>query len=283
MQIDDEELKPQRNSAVFPVITNIILLVLTVGFLWGAVSYYEDRITAVSLNESRFITTEWHILQELKAQTDRQLQEKDKEIAALRRQYRELVQGDADPQELQALEAQLQKAREEREDITSRRLEVREDADGEEAERLEALPFFPSSDSLTELLRQEIETLEAQLSELREEYRRRGAENRRRIEELSSELQQTEAAVDGALEELEQMKEASERREIPQIDDLKTGALLQAIVSSPEIRAVYPDLAESMDRYLRVLALGHRLEGRRDAYADALEVLEPLEEQIEVE
>src|SRR6056297_67440 len=102
-----EEFKPQRNIDIHPIISNLVLLVFAAVFLWFTISAYEARIKAVSMQENRFLTTEWHLLQELKVQTDQQLLEKDQEIAKLRQQYLKLAQSNASSTELQQLKEKL--------------------------------------------------------------------------------------------------------------------------------------------------------------------------------
>lgn len=303
----DEDVKPQKNGAVFPAVVNAVLFLFALGFLGGARSYYQNKIDTVALDESLFITTEWHILQEMKAQTDQQLSEKDREIAALRRRYRELSLGSSDPAELRRLEEQLAQAREEREEIASRRFDAGKEAAPEEPEAASAgtaeepLPAEPLPEvlqrlSLSELLRKEIENLEIRLVEseahntlLREEltliraaYQNTAAENHR-ISGAARELQGAVEALNHAREALERRRDEAEAPAPVRLEDLQTQTLLKAIAGAPEIKALYPALSEQLNGYLRVFALRQRLEGRREAYAEALEVLKPLRDGLGIE
>lgn len=306
MEWHNEDLNPQRNSVILISIIIGFLFIITAGFLLFAVSYYQDKINTVSMKESRFLTTEWHILQAIKAETDRQLKEKDQEIAALRRQYRDLVQKNADPRRLHELENQMQEAIKKREEIVAQGFEVNQediistnagtDIESEASEEVKLksvetqMAIRPSS-ALTELLKQEVKTLEEkltasrsknktleeELSEVRVNDVRTMVENRRRIDELANRLRQSEEAMKVAIEEMRRMEQDSQMAKSPPIEDLNTRALLQAIVNSPQIRTIYPDLGESVDRYLDTYALYHRMKGRKEASAEALEALEAME------
>lgn len=60
------------------------------------------------------------------------------------------------------------------------------------------------------------------------------------------------------------------------LSDLKTRALLRAIVRTPAIRAQYPNLLESLDRYLSLAGKEEYLRGKREAYESLMETIEAL-------
>lgn len=295
-----EEFKPQRNSDILPIISNLVLLVFAAVFLWFTISAYEARIKAVSMQENRFLTTEWHLLQELKVQTDQQLLEKDQEIAELRQQYLKLAQTNTSPAELQQIKEKLNQAREERAELASRRVQEAPDSEQASSEQTSQEPLselLPRNTSATaELLREQIETLEEQLEEsrlynqvLEEEFTEAQSthnqeirEYRDSIEDLSSELSGTRKAVRTTLEELELKLELVDNQLPPGLEDLNTRALLRALASSPTIRADYPNLLDSIDRYFEVYGFQKQLDGRREAYSSAIESLEPLSRQLEL-
>src|SRR5574340_67021 len=93
VSVDGSQERPRKDHVLW--ISNLALLVFTLGFVWAAVSLYRGRITAISVSQSSFLTTEWRLLEQLKAQTDKELFQKDKEIADLYRLYMELIQKNA--------------------------------------------------------------------------------------------------------------------------------------------------------------------------------------------
>lgn len=100
---------------------NVVLVVFTAAILiWGNV-YYSDRVRAATFKENSFLTTEWRLLKEMKERTDRLLQDKDREIAALRGQYDRLQKSSASLEQLAELETQLRRAESEREGILAAR------------------------------------------------------------------------------------------------------------------------------------------------------------------
>lgn len=99
-----------------------ILIVCTVALFGVAARVYQKTIHDVTLTSNRFLTTEWHLLQELKAKTDRQLRDKDIEISRLRAEYLDLKKREFPPDALYEIETKLRKAEEERAIILSLRL-----------------------------------------------------------------------------------------------------------------------------------------------------------------
>jgi len=55
--------------------------------LWGFDLGLRKRAETATLKDNRFLTTEWRLMRELKARTDQELRDKDREIDALRLQY----------------------------------------------------------------------------------------------------------------------------------------------------------------------------------------------------
>jgi len=257
----------RKSSAVFPVVSNLLLILCTAMLLWLASSIYHERIREVSLNENRFLTTEWHLLQELKEQTDQQLTEKDREIADLRRQYSQLQLHAQSPRELEELQAKLRQAEAERQEIFTQRLEVVPLTAEEESSTTDEPPAkskaSQSNTEMTTLLREHIKTLQTQLEEsnvhtevlqkeintlreaneeLEEKYGRVTASNRQQISRLYEQTAGARRTAEAAIRTLEQRIQNSERMKETDIDALNTRSLLRAIISSPAIRSEYPDL-----------------------------------------
>lgn len=299
----NNEVRTERKGAVLPIVSNLVLIVFTAAGLWIAAEHYEERMRETSIAENRFLTTEWHLLQELKRETDRQLAEKDREIAALRQEYEQLRRGDESEDRLSELQLRLEQAREEREQILSQRLEAPAESDMEREDETEAESEVPADSAvegvavtdspgesiLDDVLERRIQALDEELTTLEREYERSEEDYEERLEEasaraerLSEALTRANEAAAAALEELRRRGAASERREGPSVDDLNTRTLLRALVSTPEIRSEYPNLLESLDRYFEVYAREKRLEGRREAYESAREALQRVIEETEV-
>lgn len=303
-------VRPKRKEALLPIVSNLILFVFTAGVLWAAVAQYQERIREATLAENRFLTTEWQLLQEMKRETDQRLAEKDREIAALRREYERMRRGDQSQSDLSEIEARLRQAREERDRILSRLMEgpldlsppADQDARGEESVTAgqesptgSEPPLWSTLSSATAgrsviddivqrriaALNDELEALQREQERTRREYEAVLEQTVRRSEDSAERLNRAREAAAAAREELERRRREIEAGGHPSVDDLNTRALLRALVTVPAIRAEYPNLLESLDRYFEVYGLQKRLEGRREAYAEAEEVVEAVIEEIE--
>ena len=282
--------RPKKD--LFLIISIITLILISVVFLWLAMSYYQKRIKAISLSENRYLTTEWRLLHELKAQSDQKLLEKDKEIAELNRRYLELARGNASASELKQIEIQLQQAEDEREEILSNQVDATTEIDPEQKEWIGDLLPSENRSAVTILLETQITLLEIKLNENRKyirelenertelmtkqeestgEYIKTLTEKNTRIENLSAEMTGLNKIIDDTLAELEQ--KAREEIDRPRMEDLNTLALIRALINEQEIRTDYPGLLEQLDRFIEVYGLQERQKGRREAYAKAAETL----------
>lgn len=287
---EDFRLRPKRD--LFPILSNLVLAVLTAGLLVAAVYRYRSRIEEISLSESRYLTTEWRLLQELKAQTDQKLLEKDQEISELNERYLRLIKDNASSSELQQIQARLQQAQSERDEILSRRAEAETVAAAVPEQSAWMKELLPSENesAVTKLLQKRIEANEAELErrlmhiaelekalfdlEAASEAARREnaltqAESAERLGRLTETLERKISEANAALADLERREQESYGPEHPRIEDLNTWALVRALAGSPEIRTEYPNLLDSLDRYLDTYGSLERTEGRREAYSSA--------------
>ena len=108
---------------VFPVIANAALILVAAIVLSAAVVQYRGSVRETTRTETRFVTTEWQLLRELKEETDRLLEEKEREIAVLRRRYLELRGQDGTTSEQELIEAQLREAEGDRDELLSARID----------------------------------------------------------------------------------------------------------------------------------------------------------------
>jgi hypothetical protein len=279
----DEDITPQRNGAALPIITNSILLLCTAGVLWWAITTYQEQVRTATLEESRFVTMEWNLLQQLKAQTDRQLSEKDQEIADLRRRYQEALRTDSDTEERNALQAQLAQAEEERRSIVSQRLETTDarteadEADASDApDRSDALPNLDAlvSNNATPL----VEALRTQMTALRAQL----AERDVRIDNLQDEIEQLQSVLStppntSSVRPTVIATVQGDRHPPPPLDTvelLNTRALIKAILSTPEVRSEYPDLTQRMDRYTESVETRARQDSREQTLESAATAIE---------
>ena len=295
------QARPKKDYVLW--ISSPALIVFTVALMWGALSFYHDRIATISLTEHRFLTTEWRLLQQLKAQTDRELFQKDQEIADLNRLYLQLIQSDASPSRRQQVKNQLDQAEAERKAILTRSISSIADT-GSAADTGSTRGATPqervsagNEPALVALLENQIEGLHAQLDSRRalidaldkervtlnsthqqvvQGYSDTIKENMAQIQELSATVAQMREEIQAALAAADRKAREAGSAQPLDIQDLKTQALVRALVGSPEIRATYPDLLKSLDHFFEVYGLQERLSGRREAYASLESMLGPL-------
>jgi hypothetical protein len=287
--------RPRRDHVLW--ISNLAVIVFTLAFLWAAFAYYRSRMTAVSVSPPSILTTEWRLLRELKSQTDQELFQKDREIADLYGRYIELIRTNAPSSELQRVSEQLSQAKEERSAILSRAAVPTAGTDSARNESL-GLRLSSSNDlALTGLLQKQIAGLQAELDRSRaiidaldrqrtsllstqqqavQQYDDAASENRDQIRELSAALSKKDGEIRAALAALKQLAREAAPAAPPGMEDLRTQALVRALVGSPQIRATYPDLVKSLDHFLDVYGQQQRREGQQDAYASAESILEPV-------
>lgn len=134
---------PRRSYAQYsnfrlPVVTNVVVVMICLAAISGTARLSEHRRVAQAEHASRFVTAEWQLLAQLKADTDRQLQARDRQIAELRRRLLALPENEESSREELAQRSRLQSAIEaaylDRQQILSRRLaEARPDGGTEAA------------------------------------------------------------------------------------------------------------------------------------------------------
>jgi hypothetical protein len=291
---DNDERMPQAKKDSFLLISNIVLVLAAAIFIYIAFYSYQKRVEAITLSESRFLTTEWRLLQQLKVQTDQKLLEKELEIEELNRRYMKLAEGNASAWELRQFEIRIEQAKAEREEILSHSLAPTSETGPKQTAWLSELLPSGNQSVLTVLYQKQIEALKGRLQESsqyiellekkfaasnekqKELYMNAIAEDLTRIKKLSAALTGTNDAIRSELEDMKHKAEEIDEAAHPRIEDINTRALIRAIVSSASIRAEYPDLLKSLDRYFEVYGLGERLKGRKEAYIDTTKKLEPL-------
>ncbi len=142
-------------------------------------------------------------------------------------------------------------------------------------------------------LREEIELLEDRLERMEAEYQRALEDQREPIEALRQEAADARRSARSALTALKELELARLTSAAPvdppppdyadDIDVLGTRPLLRAIVTSPEIRAEYPDLRERMDAYFALLEHEKITQGRAEAYRVASEAVEETARKLDID
>jgi len=253
------------------IVMNIAILAGAALFLASSDAAYRQRVQVETLRDSKFLTTEWRLMKELKARTDRELRDKDLEIAELRARYRSLKGSGSSTEIIAAIEREMRRVEGEREAILTTRLAAAASpaaATATTAARVARGPLdsaLPGNGDtpLSELLRNRVTSLEAALRSSKEgasaierelDSLRRGAASADIARPAPPDAVAGpigDGAVELILDALARERVALDEPDaVLGISDLKTRALLRAIVRTPAIRAEYPELLESLDRYL---------------------------------
>lgn len=294
MHKNDKEIQPRPKKDIFLIISSLVLVLFTAVFLWLSLFHYQNRAQAISLSENRFLTTEWRLLQELKAQSDQKLLAKEKEIAGLTSRLLILERGNASRWEVRQIEIRLEQAKAEYEEILSQRLETNSEVDPQQKAWIAELLPAGTHSAVTKLLEKQIESLEIKQEESRlyiaeleqelavliakhedvtQEYISTVTEKLSQIKKLSATIEEYSQAAHAAFKHMTQKAEEIDNRARPSIEDLGTRALVRAIINSPAIKTEYPDLLKAFDRYFEVYGLQERLEGQQEVYSSLAAII----------
>lgn len=311
-------LVPQYRHDTFVIVSIVLLVAISLIVLLVSLTAYKTKIKSVTLNENRFLTTEWHLLQELKVQTDKQLREKDSEIAELQERYRVLKTQNPSSSLLTDVQTALKEAISQRDTLLSTKLVsvpetviANQVASASQSIRKTETDSTVSGDTatsmdtpspLTGIFALRIKELEGQLVE---SHKALEASKLASAEQTSSvpkpapisvslpptDLKTTQTPVDAKMIAaasteatrkvigiLESKRKDLEKEPAPLIEDIKTRSLLRAIVSTAAVKKEYPTLLESLDRYFEVFKNQARVDGLKDAYNSAIDALKPAAE-----
>ena len=268
-------MKKKANAEAYLLLSNTVLVACAAAVLGAAVYFHRRGIETTTLDDNRFLTTEWHLLQELKAQTDEMLREKDHEISRLRAQYRESKDRALSPGLLEELEAELKRAEEERAAILSSRLAARPQA------------FAPSSagDRSAEPSAQTpARTASTPLSALLAETASASVQGTTPSSAVAAppggDAPVGTATASEAYDKLTRLLELKigeiDSEPPPKIESIRTRTLIRALVNSPSIRSEYPDLLEALDRSFEDYGRQEWLKGQKAAYVFATEAIKGL-------
>jgi hypothetical protein len=255
-------LPSSRNDYSLLLISNVILAVATVAILWWSADYFRQNTAVQTARASRFLTMEWNLLQELKEQTDKQLMEKDREIAALRQQYNQLIARGGTNADLSVLEEQLAAAEAERDIIVRDRIEIAQPPSASQARR----PTGEESSVVAERLQAEVDQLHRELQELRE----------RATDRLAA-LERYENAVSSS-----STGSVSTVPELPTMEMINIRNRLRAVLSLPDVRREYPELMTNLDRYMETLESRARQNGEESTLEEASAEIESIAEALDI-
>jgi len=285
----EEKITPKKSFDLVPIISNLVLIILSVMFIGLTVSFFRNRLEADSLRENRFLTMEWDLLKELKLQTDKQLSEKDRQISELHQRYRQLEQSKASAPELQEMKIQLKKLEDERADLILKTGKATSKVEAEKKIPLNGMEDAVSPSVLTNLLLGRIDRLEAKL----EEQRLSSAALEKELLDLKASdangkiAAQKDTGTNGkdmlakahkdaltALSELKRKKQQIDGTGRLSIEDLNTWTLLRALATSQTIKADYPDLLPAIESYFDAYGKQKFTDGEREAYTSSIKTLE---------
>lgn len=316
--------KKRLDLAVFTI--NVAIVLGAGVFLVSQDAAFRRRERVETLRDNRFLTAEWRLMRELKERTDRELREKDREIAELRLRYLSYLKSGSSLELLASIKEEMRRAEAERDSILSARLKAATvppapGASGSGTAATAPAAAAPAATApprkeagavggetpLSELLRRRIEDLEisvaasrakaaaveTELEELRREDSRSlpplAASPERPSRETAQDASVAQPVPSGSGGEQERLAAAvmdelaRERGALDDPDgvlslsDLKTRALLRAIVRTPAIRAEYPDLLESLDRYLSLSGKAEYLRGKSEAFDEVMAMVAAIE------
>ncbi len=186
------QIQPEKKGAVFPLVVNILAVILIGAGVYGANYYFGQRIEQLSVQSSQFESAEGKILEEVKKESEQKLQAKEQEISQIREDLQEIEQ------KRQALQENMEA------EIAAKEQQLRqslEEALQQERQRLEAEGI--SSQELEQQLQQFRTQQEQQYQSALEQYR---AETVQQLEEKELQLQQAQETAEQILAEANREK-----------------------------------------------------------------------------
>ena len=193
----------KRGGARFPILVNIIALLILAGGVWGMFQLYQQEDQAIRSGAGITVTAESRLIAELRRQTEEELGAKEEEIVAIRAQLAEVqservaLQDEID-RRVHELERELRRQLDAEIEAERERL-VREGLSEEEIERL-----------LRDFERRRIAELRAEVEAYRAQLEHEQQEREQQLALMEVELS---AGLDQARRERTALMEESRRRE----------------------------------------------------------------------
>lgn len=269
-------INPRKRGALFPVLLNIITMVLVAGGVLFMFRFFQARQESLSLETQEYLSTEGRLIEELRKESEEALAAKEQEIgriqeelAELDRQSRNLQENmeesirerenqlrqeleaelEAERQRLQGegisqqeIDAQLQALEARRtEEFNAQLAEFRSEIESELQQKEEELA------RAREMAEQILEQANEERSQLEEETRQREAELRRQFEEEREALETRSSEAEAKLQELAELRERESL-----INDQIIGSYAEIIdeIQAGNIEAASTDL-EELKRFLQ--------------------------------
>lgn len=186
------QIQPEKKGAVFPLVVNLLAVILIGAGVYGANYYFGQRIEQLSVQSVQFESAEGKILEEVKKESEQKLQAKEQEISQIR-------------EDLQDIERQRQTLQENMEaEIAAKEQQLRqslEEALQQERQRLESEGI--SSQELEQQLQQFRSQQEQQYQTALEEYR---SETMQQLAEKEQQLREAQETAEQILAEANREK-----------------------------------------------------------------------------
>lgn len=265
------DFHPRRRQDLRWIASNIALVAISIAVVTAEWFSITAQQTETIGKENRFLTTEWYLLQQLRAQTDAELSRKNQEIESLKQLYEQLKAGNNSSNDLDKVEAQLKAAENTREEMLAQSMKS-----GLHPSLSAVTPSEGSSVSGpgTDLRQsQAILLLQQQVDELRA----RAETAEAAVVDLKRQSPTRAATpLSKAVEALENAKAALGAAPQPTVAELKTKALIRAILSSSDVKKQYPELLGAFDSYLDSYGTREYARGRVTGYTEAAQSVRDL-------
>lgn len=230
------QITPRKGGALFPILLNLITILLVGGAVFFAFRYFQARQEVLSLETRQYLSTEGKLIEELRKESQEKIRQKEQEIGQIQAELEELDRQSRELQEdmetrvearaeqlREELEAELAAERERlreqgisQEEIEAQLRELEESRSAEFSSRLEAFRREMETElqekeqelaEAKEMARDILEEASRERAELEEESRRREEELRAQFEEEREALETRSTEAEAKLEELARIRD----------------------------------------------------------------------------
>ncbi len=254
-------IQPQKKGSLFPLVVNLLALVLIGAGIFGANYYFNRQIEALSIESRQLESAEGTILEAVKKESEEQLNAKEAEISQIREDLQQIAQQRQSLQEnmLAQIEAKEQQLRNDLE-ATLRQERQRLESQGVSSQELE--------ERLQEFRLQQEQEYQAALQDYRRESNQQLAEKEQELQEAQATAEQILAEANREKAEIlenTQQREAELRQQFETERErltAETSEIQQELESLSEIRSneqLYRDQINGMYRSIQqALEQGNR-------------------------
>jgi len=288
-----EQLKPEKKGTVFPLVVNLLALVIIAAGVYLSYYYFNQRLEQLNVEANAIQSAEGQILEEVKRDAERKIQEKESEISKIREdlalieEQRRSLQ-DNMQQQISAKEQELQRELETILQAERSRLQASGISQQELDTRLEQFRTEQEQqfrNSLTRFREQSMEQLqekEEELIEAKATAEKILQDANREKEELLAQSQEREAELRRQFEaEKERLaQESSESRtELRRLEDARQNEQL----FRDQINGLYIDIQSAIDSESPEQARGKINELRTLLQSPSVRDIPSLAKRIEVD